>query len=322
MAEPHKRPYRHPQYKTMYRVKNWHEYDQSLRDRGDITLWISQDAINAWTPPMTGKRGAQPVYSDAAIETALTLRLLFRLPLRQTEGFLHSLLTLMDVRLPCPDHTTLSRRNASVAIPQRVDRAPAEAIALIVDSSGLKVCGQGEWHTQKHGEKKSKRWKKLHIGVDAQGQIVASTVTESSEQDPSQVPALLSQVDSRIDRFIGDGMYDQEPVYTAVEEHSPGARGIIPPRKDAVLSSMAKTAPPQRDQHVLAIASAGRFAWKRTSGYYAQASAENAFARFKRTFSDRLRAKRDAAQEPAASLACHLLNRMRALGCPQTYAVS
>jgi hypothetical protein len=91
-------------------VKNWREYDQSLRDRGDITLWISQDAIDAWTPPKTGKRGASPVYSDVAIETALTLRLLFRLPLRQTEGFLHSLLTLMEVTLPCPDHTRLCRK--------------------------------------------------------------------------------------------------------------------------------------------------------------------------------------------------------------------
>jgi hypothetical protein len=108
MTDAHKRPYRHPKYKPAYRVKNWREYDKLLRDRGDITLWISQDAIDAWTPPQTGKRGAQPVYSDLAIETALSLRLLYSLALRQTEGFLGSLLTLMDLDLPCPDHTTLS----------------------------------------------------------------------------------------------------------------------------------------------------------------------------------------------------------------------
>jgi Transposase DDE domain len=220
MTEPHKRPHRHPTYKTAYRVTNWHEYDQSLRDRGDITLWISQDAINAWTPAQTGRRGAQPVYSDLAIETALGLRLLFHLPLRQTEGFLGAVLTLMDLALPCPDHATLSRRNATVAVRRQLDRAPEGPISLIVDSSGLKVCGQGEWHTQKHGEKKRKRWKKLHLGVDNHGQIVASTVTESHEQDPSQVPALLSQVEREIECFIGDGMYDQDPVYTAVENHS------------------------------------------------------------------------------------------------------
>ena len=107
MTEAHKRPNRHPKYKTAYRVKNWTAYDQALRDRGDITLWISQDAIHAWTPPQTGKRGAQPVYSHTAIETALTLRLFFRLALRQTEGFLRSLLTLMDLAVPCPDHRVL-----------------------------------------------------------------------------------------------------------------------------------------------------------------------------------------------------------------------
>jgi Transposase DDE domain len=230
MAEPHKRPHRHPKYKIRYRVKNWHEYDQSLRDRGDITLWISPDTINAWTPPMTGTRGAQPVYSAVAIATALTLRLLFRLPLRQTEGLLGSVLPLMDLTLPCPDPTTLSRRHPTVAVRQHGDWAPEGAISLIVDSSGLQVCGPGEWQSQKHGEKKHKRWKKRHIGVDAQGQIVASTMTESHAQDPSHVPALLAQVDQPIDHFIGDGMYDQEPVSAAVGDHSPGARVIIPPR--------------------------------------------------------------------------------------------
>jgi Transposase DDE domain len=138
MTEPHKQPHRHPKYKTAYRVKNWCAYDQSLRDRGDITLWISQDALDAWTPPQTGKRGAQPVYSDVAIETALALRLLFHLPLRQTEGFLGAVLRLMGLALPCPDHTTLSRRHATVAIQQQVDRISQEAICLIVDSTGGK----------------------------------------------------------------------------------------------------------------------------------------------------------------------------------------
>ena len=321
MPEPHKRPHRPPTYTTAYRVKNWRAYDQSLRDRGDMTVWISQDAIDAWTSPQTDKRGAQPLYAEVAIATALTLRLLFHLPLRHTEGFLHAILTLMDVTLPCPDHTTLSRRNATVVIQQHVERAAPGPGALIVDSTGLQVCGQGEWHTQKHGEKKCKRWKKWPLGVDAQGQIIASTVTESHEQDPSQVPALLSQVAHRIDRFIGDGICNHAPVYTAVENHSPDARAIIPPRTEAVLSPTATTSPTQRDQHLLAIENAGRFGWKRTAGYYAQSQAENAFSRFKRTFGGRLRAKRDASQEQEASLACQLLNRMRALGRPQSYAV-
>ena len=216
-----------------------------MRDRGDITLWLSQEAIEGWTAMKTGKRGGQRVYSDMAIQTALALRLLFHLPLRQTEGFLRSVLTLMDVVLPCPDHTTLSRRNATVEIRQQVDRASQGPISLIVDSSGLKVCGQGEWHTTKHGEKKRKRWKKLHIGIDDQGWISASTMTDSHEQDPSQVSVLLAQVNREIDHFIGDGIYDQEPVYAAVEAHSPSASVIISPRKEAVLSSQGTASPTQ-----------------------------------------------------------------------------
>jgi hypothetical protein len=322
MTEPHKRANRHPKSKTAYRAKNWREYDQSLRDRGDLTWWISQDAIDAWTPPQTGKRGAQPVYSDLAIETALTFRLLFHLALRQTEGFLGSVLRLMGLALPCPDHTTLSRRNATVGVRRKIQRAPQGPVCVIVDSTGLKICGQGEWHAQKHGEKKRKVWKTLHIGVDDQGDIIASTVTDGHEQDPSQVPALLSQVEREIARFIGDGIYDKDPVYAAVMDHSAGARVIIPPRKDAVLSPTVATAPTQRDQHLRTIENEGRFAWKRTSGYYAQSHAENAFARYKRTFGGHMRAKRDAAQEREASLACELLNRMRELGRPQSYAVS
>jgi hypothetical protein len=240
--------------------------------------------------------------------------LIFDQPLRQTEGFLRSIMRLMDLVLPCPDHTTLSRRNATVVVRRKIDRALQGAVDVILDSTGLKVCGQGEWHAQKHGERKVKCWKKLHIGVDDQGQIVASTVTESNEQDPSQVPALLDQIDQEIDRFIADGIYDHQPVYAAVEDHSPGVRIIIPPRKDAVLSPTARSSPTQRDEHLLAIEKDGRFAWKRTSGYYAQAHAENAFSRFKRTFGDQLRAKRDESQEREAGIACELLNRMRETG--------
>ncbi|MGI9295910.1 MAG: transposase, partial [Pseudomonadales bacterium] len=154
MSEAHKRSYRHPKYKSAYRVKNWPEYEKSLRDRGDITLWLSQDAIDAWTPAKTGTLGGQPIYSDIAIETVLTLRLVFHLPLRQAESFLGSILTLMSLDLPCPDHTTLSRRNRTVNVRRHLDRLPAGPVCLIVDSTGLKICGEGEWHSKKHGEKR------------------------------------------------------------------------------------------------------------------------------------------------------------------------
>jgi hypothetical protein len=161
----------------------------------------------------------------------------------------------------------------------------------------------------------------LHIGVDDQGQIIASSFTASHEKEPSQVPALLPQIEREIDPFIGDGMSDPAPVYAALEHHAPGARAIIPPRKDAVLRPMGTTAPTQRDPQLLESGRVGRFVWKRTSGYYAQSHAGNAFSRFKRIFGGGGRAQREECQEREGALACEVLNRMQAQGRPQSYPV-
>ena len=332
MFEPHKTAYRHPKYKTAYRVKNWPEYEKSLRNRGDITVWFSQDAIEAWTAQKNGKRGGQPVYSDIAIETSLTLRLVFHLPLRQTEGFLGSMFRLMSLDLPCPDHTTLSRRNRTVDVQRNIDGLPDGPVCFIVDGTGLKVCGQGEWHSRKHGEKRRKRWKKLHIGVDDNGWIMASKVTEGCEQDPSQVPDLLDQVDREMSSktpvgrlrpgcFVGDGIYDREPVYEAVCRHSPRASMIVPPRKDAVLSKDSTWILSQRNQHISKIEKIGRSDWRRGSGYYLQSHVENAIYRFKRIIGGRLRSKHAEAQEREALIGCSILNRMLEIGRPISYRV-
>ena len=315
MSEPHKKR-RHRKYETAYRVSNWPEYEKSLRDRGDITIWFSQEAIDTWTPEKTGKRGGQLLYSDLAIETALTLKMLYHQRLRQTEGFLGSLLKLMGLDLPCPDHTTLSRRNQTVELRRQLDNLPAGPIRFIVDSTGLKICGQGEWHAKKHGKKQRRRWRKLHLGVDAGGWIHASKLTEDHEQDPSQVPDLLRQVEREINRFAGDGIYDREPVYKAVKNHSPGAIIIVPPRQDAVVSKFPDSTPSQRDRHVQRIQEIGRSKWKRETGYYSQSHAENAMFRYKATFGCWLRAKNMASQENEVALGCAILNRMREMGQP------
>ncbi len=177
-------------YKTKYRVTNWPEYERGLKSRGDITVWFSQEAREAWTPPRNGRRGGQPRYSNLAIVTAKTLRMVFHLPLRQTEGFLDSLLRLMELDLKAPDHTTLSRRNKDVDVPRPPcpTRAHAGALHLIVDSKGLKILGAGEWHAHRHRSSKVRQWRKLHVGVDDDGFIVAAKLTKSSEDDPSTVP--------------------------------------------------------------------------------------------------------------------------------------
>ena len=144
------------QYKKKYRIRNWREYERGLRSRGDVTIWLSEDAIAAWVPPKNGLRGGQRRYSNLAVRTALTLRVVFSLPLRQTEGFLNSLLRLMGLNLKAPDHTTLSRRNQIVAVPP-LTRSHDGPIDLIVDSTGLKILGCGEWNAHKHKASKKRR---------------------------------------------------------------------------------------------------------------------------------------------------------------------
>ncbi len=156
----------------------------------------------------------------------------------------------MDLDLPCPDHTTLSRRNQSVSVRKILRSEPSEQVSLIVDSTGLKVCGQGEWHSKKHGKKQRRTWKKLHIGVDDQGWILANTITAGHEQDPGQVTDLLNQCDEVIETFVADGIYDRADVYKAVQTHSPEAVIIIPPRKDAAISGNTDAGESQRDGHI------------------------------------------------------------------------
>jgi hypothetical protein len=208
-----------------------------------------------------------------------------------------------------------------VDVQRNIDRLPDGPVCFIVDSTGLKVCGQGEWHSRKYGEKRYKRWKKLHIGVDKNGWIMASKVTEGYEQDPSQVPGLLEQVDRQIDCFVGDGIYDREPVYEAVCQHSSGASMVVPPRKDAVPSSDSTRVLSQRNQHISTIERMGRSDWRRRSGYYLQSHVENTFSRFKRIIGGQLRSKHDEAQRREASIGCAILNKMLEIGRPVSYRV-
>ena len=220
----------HPKYKTKYRVGNWREYERALVRRGDVTFWLSADAIDAWKPAPSGRRGAQRKFSDHAIETGLTLRLVFRLPLRQTEGFLRSVLALLGTDLEAPDHTTLSRRSQRLDL--ALDRIPATGpLHLIVDSTGLSTVGEGEWAAAKHGQRGKRGWKKLHLGVDRCGVIVAQAITESTADDATTGIDLIDQVDSDIASVTADAAYDTIAFYDAV-----GARGatvVVPPAETA-----------------------------------------------------------------------------------------
>ncbi|MFT4543436.1 MAG: hypothetical protein ACI841_003950 [Planctomycetota bacterium] len=168
----------HPNFKTKYRVTNWAAYDRALVQRGDITLWITPEAINAWKAKPVARRDPPRRYSGLAIETAATLRLVFRLPLRQAEGFLRSLLDMMDLSLEAPDHTTISRRSKELKVMLEPVN-PRKGVHLIIDSTGLSRVGEGEWAAAKHGNRGKRGWRKLHIGVDRCGQIHAQVLTDS-----------------------------------------------------------------------------------------------------------------------------------------------
>jgi hypothetical protein len=294
-----------PKYKKQFRVGNWRVYERGLRARGDVTIWFAADALNAWTPPPTGCRGGQPRYSNLAILTALTLRMLFHLPLRQTEGFVASLCRLMRLDLTAPDHTTLSRRNRDVLVPtlRRHDDGP---IHLIVDSTGLKIYGAGEWCARKHRKATERRgWRKLHLGVDDDGYIVAEGLTGHTVDDADMLPDLLDQVDAPLRRFTGDGAYDTRGVYEAVGEAGcPNVEVVVPPRRSATASPQATGLWTQRTQHIERIAEIGRQAWQKETGYRQQARVEGTFRRYKRILGDRLRATGFEAQPREAMAYC------------------
>ncbi|WP_431272203.1 IS5 family transposase [Dankookia sp. P2] len=306
---------RHHIPKQKHRVTNWAEYDVGLRARGSLTVWFTPEAIEAWkAEPRTG-RGGQPIYSALTIATALTLRAVFRLALRQTEGLIGSILQLLGLDLAVPDHSTLSRRAETLEVTR--PRCEREPVHLLVDSTGLRLCGPSSWLDEKHGSKRRRAWKMLHLATDADtGQIVASLLTDRDADDGSQVGPLLDQVDGSMAAFIGDGAYDRDDVYGEVAARYPDAVVVVPPRLSAVPSAMAETTPTQRDVHLQCIAERGRLGWQRTSGYNWRALVEADVSRWKRVIGDGLRSQTDGRQTTEVAIAADVLNRMLELGRP------
>jgi len=255
-------------------------------------------------------------YSGLAIATALTLRSVFRLALRQTEGLIGSIIALLGLDLAVPDHSTLSRRAETLEVPQI--RSVAGPVHLLVDSTGLKLCGAGEWLVERHGAKPRRSWKKLHIGTDADtGRIVAATLTGCDIDDASQVGFLLDQVSAPVASLTADGAYDQDGVYDEVAARQPDATVVVPPRSSAVPSSTAETAPTQRDRHLHLIREQGRMAWQKASGYNWRALVEADINRFKQVIGDGLRSRSDRRRATEVAIAVSALNRMLDLGCPE-----
>jgi IS5 family transposase len=307
----------HPKYKSKYRVQNWADYERGLVRRGSITLWLTLEAVAAWKPRPTGKPGGQPRYSDLAIETALTLRLVFHMPLRQTEGFLGSIFEMMGVGLDVPDHTTLSRRShcLEVLLSRIATNAP---IHLIIDSTGLSIVGEGEWAAAKHGGKGRRGWKKLHLGVDGAGAIVSHVLTDGSADDARTGLEVIDAVPGEIQSITGDAAYDSVAVYDASARR--GAEVVVPPFRTAAVSKR-RSRSPARDRTIRRVKKVGQRRWKKESGYHRQGRVENTFFRYKAIIGDRLRARDSLAQATEVLLGCNVLNRMLELGGPRSVAI-
>ena len=287
--------------------------DEGLR----LPDWLSRAAIAAWKPEGTRTRGAPPKYSDLAIETALTLRLLFHLPLRQAEGFLTSLYHLMGLDLRSPDHTTLSRRGQHLNLTLR--RVPRRiALHLFIDSTGLSMVGEGEWAAAKHGRRGRRGWKKLHLGVDQAGVIVAQALTDSAVDDASTGIDLIETIASSARTVTADAAYDTLAFYETANTR--GTTVVVPPAKTAKLSRRNPRSS-ARDGTIRRISKIGRRRWKKEVGYHRQARVENAFFRYKSILGDRLRSRTRAAQAVESVLACNVLNRMTELGRPESFAI-
>ncbi|NTG45732.1 transposase [Agrobacterium sp. 13-626] len=321
MPHKHNVARRHHIGKMKFKVTNWAEYDAGLRQRGSLTLWITPAAVEGWAARRRETRGGQARYSDLAIETTLTLRQVFGLRLRQTEGFLSSVLALMGLDLPAPDHTTLSRRARTWSPPTRRSNRqslPDGPLHILVDSTGLEVYGAGQWLEEKHGAKSRRRWRKLHLALDADSdEIVAHVMTDQDAGDASQVGVLLDQIDNPIGQFTADGAYDGNPTYDAVSRHSAGAVVVIPPRANAVERPDTNLSR-QRDLHIAAVNADGRMKWQAATDYGKRSLVETAIGRYKSIIGPRLRARSFAAQQTEVAIGCTILNRMLACARPKS----
>ena len=308
--------------KTAYRLRNWSQYNQALVERGSLTVWFDQNVLDQWYYQGPKQRGAQLTYTDLVIETALSLKAVFRLGFRQSQGLLASMLVLLDVERKVPNYSTLCRRQKTLSVTLGTVR-PEQARHLVIDSTGLKVYGEGEWKVRQHGWSKRRTWRKLHLGVDeTTGEVVATVLTDNATDDAAMVPALLDQVEDEIAAVGAAGAYDKRKVYRALTARK--ITPIIPPQRNARIwqHGNCKALPHPRDEALRYIRRHGRKKWKRDSGYHRRSKAENAMYRFKTIFGSSLWARTMENQRVEARIKSRVLNRMTALGMPESYAVA
>ena len=304
--------------KGTYKITNWRKYNESLVRRGSVTFWFSEETVERWRHNNANPGVGHPfVYSDTAIESLLVLRELFQLPYRQTEGLGNSLVELMQIDLAIPDYTSLAKRAAKLGVSLDIAKHRGR-IDVVVDSTGLKVFGEGEWKMRKHGKSKRRTWRKLHLAVNPDThEIEAETLTENGCDDASQVDDLLDQATNKVGGFYGDGAYDKRKTYTTLEKRH--VRAIIPPRRNAKIWRHGNSArhPLSRDVAIREIRRRGRRQWKQGIGYHRRSLSETAMYRMKCCFGDHLKNREIPNQRTEARIRSKILNKFTHLGLPQ-----
>jgi len=308
--------------KAKYRIRNWSQYNKSLIQRGSLTVWLSEDAIKKWLAQReNGKKGRPELYSSDAILAALMIRFVFHLSLRALEGFLTSLIMLLSAGLPVPSYTQICRR--AKALGQELKKLSRKNITdIVIDSTGLKVYGEGEWKVKQHGYSKRRTWRKVHLAVCADShEILLEMLTDNKVADCAVYPKFLEVMPKNVKRTFGDGAYDTEGCYEASLKH--GSTPIIPPDRNAVFRKEPSPAMEARNNNLLEILGLGgddraRKLWKKLKGYHRRSLAETAMFRLKRIFGGDLRSRVFANQRAESRAKCEALNIMTRLGMPKT----
>ena len=305
--------------RTKYRTTNWSEYNASLKARGSLTVWLDKEM--QWLAQPNGKRGRNQTFSDAAIQFCLSIKCLFGQPLRQSLGMVQSLLKLAHLDWPVPDFSTVSRRQRLLRV-QLSYRPSTSPLHLLVDSTGIKFLGEGEWKRKKHGAEYRRQWRKVHLGIDAQTlEIRAIEVTDNSVGDAPMLPELMAQIPAAepVASVSADGAYDTRACHEAIAQR--GAAAIIPPRKNAQLWKSQSAGAKVRNEAVLACKRLGRRIWKVWSGYHRRSLVETKMYCFKR-LGERVMARTFERQVVELHVRVALLNRFSQLGRPVTVAMA
>lgn len=308
--------------KKAYKIRNWGEYNKSLVKRGSLTLWFDDESIKKCHCTDKKGRGRPPKYANIAIQCMLTLKVVFNLPLRATQGLVSSLIELLALPIEAADYSTVCRRQKHLNIKlQKTNKN--EPLHGVFDSTGLKVFGEGEWKVRQHGYSKRRTWRKLHLGInEASGEIIASVITTNDFGDGEILPDLIDQIDSPLSQASGDGAYDSFENYDLLT--SLGAKITIPPRENAKVRQHgnSKAPPLVRDEVIRTIRKLGRAEWKRQSGYHRRSIAEATMFRFKQIFGDNLHAISFESQAVEAFTKCNVLNKMTSLGMLKSYVIA